>query len=1196
MIAGLPAQQHLQKMSVVAIYLFGGVMLKKTSFILAAVLFVLISYGTAEAQLKLTYVNSSTRIPSNGYITGASKITISGVPNGTASFQVAFTSSNETSLVATACITKLYNASKAMIDNQTAVKYYRVQCEENGLQGGYTSANYSKPLIQLRNPMDPKNPLLPITVSPTINGAMWMDIKIPSGTAAGVYDGWFIAYPSTSNSVSLHIYLTVNDSVTSPPVTPESVTAPTAITGAVTTIAGKIENYTASGGVSNQGNAVLYRFNWGDGNISAWGNALQNHTWAKNGTFAVLSQARSTADTTKVSAWSGNLANVSVNYLTLNVVANPSGSGSVTKSPDKTTYSYNESVQLTGNAGTGYSLVNWSGDASGSTHTTSITMTANKIVTANFVSSETVSMPTGITGAAATFVGKGESYIASGAGSSLGHTLAYRFDWNDGTISDWGSAAQSHIWATNGSFAIKSQARCSEDTTKVSIWSENLKSITVNYLTLNVAVNSGSLGSVTKNPDKAGYSFNESVQLFANANTGYNFGNWSGDTTGSTNPLSIAMSSNKSITANFVGAVQLTAINSMTRVPRSGAVSGGSITVSIKAAKNEVESFQVAITSGSSQQVSDAVMSDLTNSSGGIIKNTSATLYRVEYVNITQLSPRAESGYTTGYYADPLIPFINPVTGKPINKSGGTTKYALPIDVSSSLNGAIWVDVKVPSTASAGVYTGSLTLTCSDFSKVAMPVTLTVWNFTLPDGPTSGSNFGTYGNITAFYGPSKGTTAYNAIERRYAEETARHRINPPIPIRFFPEGDSNGNLKVNSAIQDSLNQFITQNHLTSFQIPFESVPPGDLQANYFYNYTNYMKSNGWLEGAYYWPIDEPNTFDAYQYITIHTTHQYTGTPNVRTMVTEQPYTQNFTWPDISGSVDIWSQLIPYIDEGTVNQQIAKGKKVWSYTTLTQFASSIHPQYSTVKSKISPFWQIDRPLTNYRVPLWINYRYHITGLLYYTMMTSDLPDPWTNPRDNVNTGYNGEGMLYYPGTPCGFQGPVSSIRLKNIRDGMEDYEYMILLEKSKGYTGVMNYVNPVSSEWWFFSKNPNDFSTARENMGSMISSNPPISPRIISNDSENNMEVSKPLEYKVEAPYPNPFNPVTTISYILPTDSQVTLAVYSLSGQRVAVLKEESEKAGKYSVSWNASGCSSGLYFFTLKAKNYTKTCKVLLLK
>lgn len=212
------------------------------------------------------------------------------------------------------------------------------------------------------------------------------------------------------------------------------------------------------------------------------------------------------------------------------------------------------------------------------------------------------------------------------------------------------------------------------------------------------------------------------------------------------------------------------------------------------------------------------------------------------------------------------------------------------------------------------------------------------------------------------------------------------------------------------------------------------------------------------------------------------------------------------------------------------------------------------------------------------------------------MTSDLPDPWTNPRDNVNTGYNGEGMLYYPGTPCGFQGPVSSIRLKNIRDGMEDYEYMILLEKSKGYTGVMNYVNPVSSEWWFFSKNPNDFSTARENMGSMISSNPPISPRIISNDSENNMEVSKPLEYKVEAPYPNPFNPVTTISYILPTDSQVTLAVYSLSGQRVAVLKEESEKAGKYSVSWNASGCSSGLYFFTLKAKNYTKTCKVLLLK
>ena len=50
-------------------------------------------------------------------------------------------------------------------------------------------------------------------------------------------------------------------------------------------------------------------------------------------------------------------------------------------------------------------------------------------------------------------------------------------------------------------------------------------------------------------------------------------------------------------------------------------------------------------------------------------------------------------------------------------------------------------------------------------------------------------------------------------------------------------------------------------------------------------------------------------------------------------------------------------------------------------------------------------------------------------------------------------YNGEGMLFYPGEDAGIDGPIASIRLKNLRDGMEDYEYFTLLEKAKGKEAV-----------------------------------------------------------------------------------------------------------------------------------------------
>ena len=88
----------------------------------------------------------------------------------------------------------------------------------------------------------------------------------------------------------------------------------------------------------------------------------------------------------------------------------------------------------------------------------------------------------------------------------------------------------------------------------------------------------------------------------------------------------------------------------------------------------------------------------------------------------------------------------------------------------------------------------------------------------------------------------------------------------------------------------------------------------------------------------------------------------------------------------------------------------------------------------------------------------------------------------------------------------------------------------------------------------------------------------------------------PNEIFLSQNHPNPFNPVTTISYSLPVSGEVTLIIYNLLGEEVARLVDGFQQAGEYRLSWNASNVSSGIYFYRLSAGNYTETKKMVLLK
>jgi hypothetical protein len=86
------------------------------------------------------------------------------------------------------------------------------------------------------------------------------------------------------------------------------------------------------------------------------------------------------------------------------------------------------------------------------------------------------------------------------------------------------------------------------------------------------------------------------------------------------------------------------------------------------------------------------------------------------------------------------------------------------------------------------------------------------------------------------------------------------------------------------------------------------------------------------------------------------------------------------------------------------------------------------------------------------------------------------------------------------------------------------------------------------------------------------------------------------EFALSQNYPNPFNPTTTISYSIPSVSQVRLTVYDVMGRQVAVLVDEKKAAGVYKVSFDGQRMASGMYFYKLEAGSRIMKQKMVMLK
>lgn len=96
--------------------------------------------------------------------------------------------------------------------------------------------------------------------------------------------------------------------------------------------------------------------------------------------------------------------------------------------------------------------------------------------------------------------------------------------------------------------------------------------------------------------------------------------------------------------------------------------------------------------------------------------------------------------------------------------------------------------------------------------------------------------------------------------------------------------------------------------------------------------------------------------------------------------------------------------------------------------------------------------------------------------------------------------------------------------------------------------------------------------------------------------ETEEDATIPSVFKLDQNYPNPFNPSTVIKFGVPERSNVLLKIYDILGEEVATLVKEEMDAGWYSIDFNASGYSTGVYIYRMQAGNYINTKKMILVK
>lgn len=516
----------------------------------------------------------------------------------------------------------------------------------------------------------------------------------------------------------------------------------------------------------------------------------------------------------------------------------------------------------------------------------------------------------------------------------------------------------------------------------------------------------------------------------------------------------------------------------------------------ISAARHENEPFQIVLRADKSQLTSVTVTaSDLTSPGGGRITASNISIYLQHYVYLPAHSKD---------YPDALPPYRGA-----FNMTQGQTQ-------------PLWINVYVPKNTAPGDYTGTITISTSNAGNATVPVQLHVYNFTLPDDPKCTTAFALRDSeIYAQHKVAPNSSEAVALFKKYFEFVLSRNVSPfglPYGVNIF---------------NDEGAKYLTDPRLTSITMPYSS------DRNQMSSIISRFDSLGALKKGFIYGYDEPYLMDHINRVRDIANYVHSINRNARVAVvfsddvvaTSEPrwtsgtnysagqivyhyehrilYWKNYLykckvahradstneptsgpnwsqyWERVSiprlltGYADVWCCGVAFWDiyGPELVERANAGEEVWSYITMMKdgVQSNYFVDYASIFTRIIP---------------WQNYFYQSKGFLYWCLdYWSETPDPWKDidtGQKSVPTGrLYGEGSLIYPGYQIGIDGPVSSIRLEVLRDGLDDYQYLWLLEQKLGRAGVMPYVNKLVSSWRAFSKDNTQLASVRDEIARRI---------------------------------------------------------------------------------------------------------------
>ena len=510
----------------------------------------------------------------------------------------------------------------------------------------------------------------------------------------------------------------------------------------------------------------------------------------------------------------------------------------------------------------------------------------------------------------------------------------------------------------------------------------------------------------------------------------------------------------------------------------------------VAAARGEFEPFQLVVRSTSSQDLAVSV-SDFIGPGGAI---PAPTIHQVKYVNITTAGDHFDR---FGPWPDPLWPLDD----------GDTISFT------ANQNQPLWFTVQAPWDAAPGIYQATVTV-----GSASIPVELEVWNFSLPREIHLDSEWGfSWSSIVEdIYQGYGDWDCYWEMVDAFKQDFINHRLIPkgvawPAGLNY-PGGveyDCDGGLEPDAwgdwdfatiggkylHGQDGFNAGIGFPAFLALG-PTSNWPPDSLPysfcgeprngvlgsaafraewTQYLAAVDDYLVSDDYADAAYYHIVNEPQTFDDYAIVGQISALTESAAPHLRQLVSEQVELAIYDYP--GAKVDIWMPTISnYEPVKSHDRQNNHGEEVWWYYLYGDDPPLPNPIL------------MSHPGMEARITPWLAWAERVDGLLHYHS-TDWSSNPWTTP--NVTGKDNGDAFFFYPPRQdgsdldyCGQNGHrlVPSIRWENLRDGMEDYEYLWLLAGGDPQIDVTSaaddYVAQLVESRTLFSHVPTDLAATR----------------------------------------------------------------------------------------------------------------------